>query len=372
MQFRATMPSSPMASPISPTLSPQSPSSGDEQPVWTTGRESISSRHNQNHPHHLDHRRRLHTVSPIINPQPRASSIHVQYSSGTSSPYTPSPSTPLTHPSFSLAVSPEDPNDLDQADLCLTLPLLSPDPNTTTNPPSDKIYQLHQPKSLAGIALRSFCLGIALTIGTILTLTTFLQTSTPLWRLPFFLASLSLFHFLEFFTTAAYNTREANISSFLLTANWPAYAIAHSFASVECLVVNVLWPDRSWSPLHTGPLLCLLGLGLTVIGQIVRSVAMVQAGPSFNHQVQHQRGAAHVLVTSGIYARLRHPSYFGFFWWALGTQLVMGNVISFFLYTAVLWKFFSTRIRHEEEFLVKFFGDIAACFCGHGLLLLER
>lgn len=182
-------------------------------------------------------------------------------------------------------------------------------------------------------------------------------TPTPLWRLPFFLSSLSLFHFLEFFTTAAYNTREANISSFLLTANWPSYAIAHTFASAECLLTNLLWPDRSWAPFGTGSLLCLVGLGLVVLGQIVRSVAMIQAGPSFNHQVQHQRGASHVLVTSGIYAWLRHPSYFGFFWWALGTQLVMGNVVSFFLYAAILWKFFSSRIRHEEEFLVKFFGD---------------
>ncbi|KAM7223736.1 Isoprenylcysteine carboxyl methyltransferase (ICMT) family domain containing protein [Rhypophila decipiens] len=231
--------------------------------------------------------------------------------------------------------------------------------NSNSNNSPENAYNLHQPKSLAGIAVRSFCLGITLTIGIVLTLVGLFQTpsSSPLWRLPFFLASLSLFHFLEFFTTAAYNTREANISSFLLTANWPSYAIAHSFASVECLVVNLFWPDRSWAPLGGGYLLCFLGVLFVILGQTARSVAMVQAGPSFNHQVQHQRGASHVLVTSGIYTRLRHPSYFGFFWWALGTQLVMGNVVSFCLYAGILWKFFSSRIRHEEEFLVKFFGD---------------
>ncbi|KAM7202321.1 Isoprenylcysteine carboxyl methyltransferase family domain containing protein [Naviculisporaceae sp. PSN 640] len=228
--------------------------------------------------------------------------------------------------------------------------------NTTSNP--DKIYTLHQPKSLAGIAIRSFCLGISLTIGVVLTLTGLFQTNpTPLWRLPFFLAALSLFHFLEFFTTAAYNTREANISSFLLTANWPSYAIAHSFASAECLLTNLLWPSRSWAPFHSGAFITFLGLILVVVGQVVRSAAMIQAGPSFNHQVQHQKGDGHVLVTSGIYSVLRHPSYFGFFWWALGTQIVMGNVLSFVLYAAILWKFFSSRIRHEEEFLVRFFGD---------------
>lgn len=221
----------------------------------------------------------------------------------------------------------------------------------------DRAYFPHQPKSLAGIALRSFCLGIGLTLGVGGTLTLLLLTSSPLWRLPFFLAALALFHFLEFWTTAAYNTRVAEVSSFLLTANWPAYAVAHAVATLECLVTSLAWPNRSWAPLHTGALVTLAGLGLVVVGQTVRSVAMVQAGPSFNHMVQQRRSAAHVLVTTGIYARLRHPSYFGFFWWALGTQLVLGNVLSFFAYAAVLWRFFSSRIHHEEEFLVRFFGD---------------
>ncbi|KAK0748716.1 Isoprenylcysteine carboxyl methyltransferase family-domain-containing protein [Apiosordaria backusii] len=220
----------------------------------------------------------------------------------------------------------------------------------------DRLYYPRQPKSLAGIAVRSFCLGIALTIGVSSTLYILLFTSSPLWRLPFFLASLSTFHFLEFWTTAAYNTRAAEVSSFLLTANWPGYAIAHSFATLECLVTNVFWPDAQWAPFHLGKIICLAGFALTVIGQTVRTVAMCQAGPSFNHLVQHQRNAEHVLVTSGIYARFRHPSYFGFFWWALGTQLTMGNVISFMGYAAVLWKFFSGRIRVEEEALVRFFG----------------
>ncbi|CRK18958.1 hypothetical protein BN1723_017728 [Verticillium longisporum] len=91
-------------------------------------------------------------------------------------------------------------------------------------------------------------------------------------------------------------------------------------------------------------------------GIVVRTAAMITAGRSFNHTVQHRRAASHALVTSGIYAWFRHPSYFGFFWWAVGTQLVLGNVLSLAGYAFVLWKFFSGRIRHEEELLVRFFG----------------
>jgi protein-S-isoprenylcysteine O-methyltransferase len=184
-----------------------------------------------------------------------------------------------------------------------------------------------------------------------------LFTQSPLWRLPFYLASLSIFHFLEFWTTAAYNTRVAEVDSFLLTANWPAYGIAHGIAALECAGVGLLFPHRQWSPFGTGNFVLLLGLALTVVGQVVRSVAMMQAGPSFNHTVQSYRGQEHVLVTTGIYARLRHPSYFGYFWWALGVQISLGNVFSFFLHGLVLWRFFSSRVRYEEASLIKFFGD---------------
>jgi protein-S-isoprenylcysteine O-methyltransferase len=84
---------------------------------------------------------------------------------------------------------------------------------------------------------------------------------------------------------------------------------------------------------------------------------MAEAGQSFNHIVQHRRGREHVLVTSGVYAAFRHPSYFGFFWWALGTQVVMGNVLCFCGYAVMLWTFFHRRIKHEEELLVSFFGE---------------
>ncbi|KAH7162349.1 Isoprenylcysteine carboxyl methyltransferase family-domain-containing protein [Dactylonectria estremocensis] len=214
-----------------------------------------------------------------------------------------------------------------------------------------------QPKSLSGIALRAFCLGIALATSGIAMLGILVFTSSPIWRVPFFLFALSIFHFLEFWCTAERNTLVAKIDSFLLTANWPSYAIAHSAAFLECGVVSVFFPNRRWAPFGLSPWILALGLFLTVIGQIVRSVAMFQAGASFNHMVQTRKADSHRLVKTGIYAVFRHPSYFGFFYWGLGSQLVLGNVICFVGYTAVLWLFFSRRIRHEEAKLIEFFKD---------------
>ena len=222
----------------------------------------------------------------------------------------------------------------------------------------DKQYLPSQPKSLSGIATRSFLLGISLALSSTLTLI-LLQPSTytPLWRAPFFIAILSLFHYFEFWTTAAYNTREAKISSFLLSSNGIAYQGAHTFALLELFLEHHFFPTRSWLPPALSLPLVYVGLVLIISGQTVRSIAMRAAATNFNHIVQSTKRSTHTLVTTGIYRYLRHPSYFGFFWWALGTQLVLGNIASFLLYWAVLYKFFSARIGGEEEYLVGFFGE---------------
>ncbi|EFX00079.1 prenyl cysteine carboxyl methyltransferase ste14 [Grosmannia clavigera kw1407] len=243
----------------------------------------------------------------------------------------------------------------------------------TTQYPPDRSLFPGQDRSLAGIAARAFMLGAVLAAGMLLTtllalLPVLLSADTvallaPLWRLPFFAAALAAFHFLEFYVTAAHNTPAASVDSFLLTANWPAYAIAHTAAFAECFVRLTVFRGSHLPGLaHLAPLwparpLLLIGLVVVTIGQLVRSAAMTQAGRSFNHQIQRRRAHSHALVTTGIYAHLRHPSYFGFFWWALGTQLVLGNFVCFAAYAAVLWRFFSRRIRHEEQLLIRFFGD---------------
>ena len=254
---------------------------------------------------------------------------------------------------------PSPPSDIDTAGADSNLP----PPSSSFSPGAplvqDRLYMPGQPKSLSGIALRSFCLGAALAVGLhqVYGALVFFGSDTPLWRVPFFLVALSAFHFLEFWTTAAYNTSSAGVGSFLLTANWPAYPIAHATAVAECCIVSFFFPDRSWAPFNSGNLLVLFGFACVLVGQAVRSVAMAKAGSNFNHTVQQQHRSGHVLVSTGIYAVLRHPSYFGFFWWALGTQLVMGNVVCFFAYAAALWRFFSSRIKTEERLLIEFFGN---------------
>ena len=62
-------------------------------------------------------------------------------------------------------------------------------------------------------------------------------------------------------------------------------------------------------------------------------------------------------MTSGPYRISRHPSYFGWWMWAVGTQLMLSNWFCTVLWWLAAHQFFKTRIPREEFYLLEFFGD---------------
>ncbi|KAL9098392.1 MAG: hypothetical protein Q9163_005942, partial [Psora crenata] len=219
---------------------------------------------------------------------------------------------------------------------------LTPSTTSTSPPPSPYIDPARAP---APLALRAHLLGLTLGLS-VLTTFRLAQQRNPLWRLPFFLCTLSLFHSLEYYITALYNPAAATPSAFLLN-NGRAYTVAHLCAFTEAFLHWAYLPEIHLyilpEPLHAPWLL--LGFVFLLVGQAVRTAAMAHAGSNFNHLVQSRKRVGHVLVTDGVYAYLRHPSYFGFFWWGLGTQVVLGNWVCLAGYTVVLWRFFARRIE---------------------------
>lgn len=99
-----------------------------------------------------------------------------------------------------------------------------------------------------------------------------------------------------------------------------------------------------------------IGLCLVLFGELFRKLAMYTAGTNFNHYVQETHHKDHILVTSGVYSLVRHPSYFGWFYWSVGTQILLANPICIVLYALASWKFFESRIKFEEYYLIRFFG----------------
>ncbi len=146
------------------------------------------------------------------------------------------------------------------------------------------------------------------------------------------------------------------------------YHIANGTALFEYLVTLYLFPSYKEPSYFTA-----IGVFMVIAGQALRSAAMIHASTNFSHFVAFQKRDEHRLVTDGVYAWFRHPSYAGFYYWALGTQLVLQNPVTFVLFSVLLWRFFYYRTRGksssvpcstathitpaEEKALIKFFGD---------------
>ena len=100
-----------------------------------------------------------------------------------------------------------------------------------------------------------------------------------------------------------------------------------------------------------------IGLPLVVIGQLMRIAAAVQTGPSFKIDMRKGKKHEQTLVTNGIYRWLRHPSYIGFLFWAIGTQLVLCNVFALLGCAIFVTSSIAGKIRDEERYLTRMYGN---------------
>ncbi|EMD40781.1 hypothetical protein CERSUDRAFT_111364 [Gelatoporia subvermispora B] len=232
--------------------------------------------------------------------------------------------------------------------------LAAPPPRPLETIPRDPTFRSegHIPNTPLAAATISFILGGSFVLGSLTFLVGGFDNhwwATP--QLGFYVAAWSFFHWAEFAVTAGWNPDKCSVGSFLLE-NGALYHVAHTVAVFEYLVTLYFKPSvKSYSNVST------FGVALAVAGQILRSLAMIHAGSSFSHIVAYRKLDTHILVTNGIYRWFRHPSYTGFFYWALGAQLVLQNPISFVAFVIVLWRFFYYRIKGEESSLVRFFGN---------------
>lgn len=179
------------------------------------------------------------------------------------------------------------------------------------------------------------------------------------WTWCFYITAMCSFHLLEFFVTAFFNPTAVSSDSFLVNHS-KAYTVAAILATAEfwfrflCASgsKNKVEPESIINYLITA-----LGVFMVVISQIIRTFAMMTCGESFNHYIQTLRKDNHILVTNGIYSFLRHPSYVGFYYWAIGSQVLLHNYFSLLIFAGAGWKFFGQRIPYEERSLIRLFGD---------------
>lgn len=109
------------------------------------------------------------------------------------------------------------------------------------------------------------------------------------------------------------------------------------------------WPDGEIGALRFGG-----GLLLMWVGIAIRVTAVLTLGRLFRTTVTLQ--ADHKLVTSGLYARVRHPSYLGALLTMTGQGLTMGNWLSLIVCVSVLLTALLFRMFVEERALKAHFG----------------
>ena len=163
-----------------------------------------------------------------------------------------------------------------------------------------------------------------------------------------------MFHASEFACAIIFRPHDCSPDSFLFFHSY-AWIIAHACAWLELIIRAILYGGHDqWNIPRV-----MIGSILCVFFYWFRVKAMVDCGSNFSFQVETRHRATHELVTSGIYSTLRHPSYFGSFWYFLSVQIVAGNWVCFVLFFFVLRFFFADRIAGEEEILEseEFFGE---------------
>ncbi|XP_028663250.1 protein-S-isoprenylcysteine O-methyltransferase [Erpetoichthys calabaricus] len=200
--------------------------------------------------------------------------------------------------------------------------------------------------ALYQVAVRAFFLGFAFGSGMLISF-----GHTTWTHFGWYMCSLSFFHYSEYLVTALINPRSLSLDSYLINHSLE-YSVAAMSSWIEFAVEKFFFPDLKqlrW--------ISVLGLLMVLFGDCLRKAAMLTAGSNFNHIVQNEKAQSHILVTSGVYSCFRHPSYVGWFYWSIGTQVLLCNPVCLIGYTLVSWRFFRERIEEEEMTLVHFFGQ---------------
>jgi protein-S-isoprenylcysteine O-methyltransferase Ste14 len=141
---------------------------------------------------------------------------------------------------------------------------------------------------------------------------------------------------------------------------------ANRWVLIPFLVIGLLaaylpaYTDRKGFWTLDGDTIRWLGVILFAAGGALRIWPVFVLGRRFSGLVAIQ--PEHILVTSGVYGVIRHPSYLGLLVSSLGWALAFRSLVGVLL-TVLLIPPLVARIRAEERLLRAHFGDEYAAYC---------
>ncbi|KUG04558.1 hypothetical protein ASZ90_018050 [hydrocarbon metagenome] len=103
------------------------------------------------------------------------------------------------------------------------------------------------------------------------------------------------------------------------------------------------------------PWIIIVGFILFLMSCPIRWVAFKKIGKYFNHRVALYEG--HLLVTTGIYTKIRHPIYLGNLLSFIAVPLIFSSWGGLLIILLTTLPALIYRIKVEEEFLLQHFGE---------------
>ncbi|MDF1698094.1 MAG: isoprenylcysteine carboxylmethyltransferase family protein [Saprospiraceae bacterium] len=97
------------------------------------------------------------------------------------------------------------------------------------------------------------------------------------------------------------------------------------------------------------------GITLLILGSAIRIWAIVHLGKYFTNTVRFD--SEHILITTGPYAWVRHPSYLGAYLAIIGSALFLQSIVFFTIGLVVMLAAYIYRIRVEEVGLMDLFPE---------------
>jgi protein-S-isoprenylcysteine O-methyltransferase Ste14 len=127
---------------------------------------------------------------------------------------------------------------------------------------------------------------------------------------------------------------------------------------IVVLAAAVMLRPKAWSgpagPAPHSELAAVVSVVLTMIGLAVAIAARRRLAGNWSSGVVLKEN--HELITSGLYAYVRHPIYSGVLLMALGTALMTGMVSAIVFFLAVA-AYIAYKASQEEQLLTKHFPD---------------
>ena len=196
-----------------------------------------------------------------------------------------------------------------------------------------------------------YLIGLSLSIIFSFSSSIIFFTKSIYYPLYIYFITLCIYHYTEFFSVLLYHFEKLNGEYFLINQS-VGWMIATIISFIETILETYYFND-----LKKIKILFIVGLTMTFIGQIFRICALYTGKRNFTHKIRYEKVNNHKLVTNGIFAISRHPSYFGFYLWSVGIEIMCCNPICTIAFIIILFKFFKNRILIEEQLLIQFFGE---------------